>query len=171
MAFMSPEEEKKYIKERLSYIKQAEKALKNEDLDAVIENFRKIVNVSTKLNDSRMVEEFTSKLRVLTQGIDESDIAVEYQKTQMTISDFINELAEAPKRIIKGTTTQIPVDLTPGIAVPTSETREIFDELEITKVPIEEEIDIEEEIQRRGTLDQQLNDLKKILNYKKKDQQ
>lgn len=181
MALLSPEEEKKYVKERLGYIKAAEKALKSEDLEAVIENFRKIVEVSSKINDTRMVEEFTQKLNVLTQGTSETSIAAEYQRTQMTISDFISVLADAPNRIIKGTSVQISIEAqgplmaaaaaassgaSAAVAIPPP--AEVFTELDITKVQPVDDMSVEEEIHKRGSLNQQLSDLKKILDYKKK---
>ena len=171
MAFMSPEEVKQYEKERLNYIKAAEKALKREDLNAVIENFRKIVEASNHLGDTKMAEEFTQKLGVLTQGQTDGNIAVEYQQVQMTISDFINDLIEAPNRIISSASTPIPVDPKAQASTPIPAPLEptIFPELDIKKVETlpEDEVSIESEISSRGNLDQQLSDLKKILEYRK----
>ncbi|MHA1797265.1 MAG: hypothetical protein ACTSVY_02355 [Candidatus Helarchaeota archaeon] len=163
--YISPKELKAFEKERMSYMKQAEKALKNEDLELVVELFKKIVEVSEKMDDHKIVEEFNQKIRLLTQGT-EGSVAEQFEKVQTTIEDFIAELKKAPFKIIKGIVEKIPVDEADIEAASAVQAGESQTQV-LERISDYDIADIEHDIKSRGTIQDQLGDLKRILKQKK----
>ena len=165
--YISPKELKAFEKERMAYMKQAEKALKNEDLEQVIGLFKKIVEVSEKMDDQQMVTEFSQKLKLLTQGT-AVNVADQFEAAQTTIEDFIGDLMKAPYKIIKGVTEKIAVEEEKIEAAPIKE-EVVIDTSEPTRIDDYDVTSIEAEIRNRGSIQDQLGDLKKILKEKKEE--
>ncbi|NHI93971.1 MAG: hypothetical protein EAX96_15895 [Candidatus Lokiarchaeota archaeon] len=170
--YISPKELKILEKERMNYMKQAEKALKAADVEQVVELFKKIVEVSEKMDDKLIIEEFTQKIKLLTSG-SETNVAEQFEKAQTTIEDFISELFKAPYRIIKNVTDKISIDDEEEEIVVTEPVKskpfisvkgpERINDYDVTV--------IETEIKSRGTIQDQLGDLKKILKEKKESEE
>jgi len=165
--YISPKELKAFEKERMGYMKQAEKALKSEDLEQVIVLFKKIVEVSEKMDDSQMVAEFTQKLKLLTQG-SSVNVADQFELAQTTIEDFIGDLMKAPYKILKGVSEKIAVEEEKIEAAPVKETVSV-EVVDPTRIDDYDVTSIEAEIRQRGTIQDQLGDLKKILKDKKEE--
>ena len=99
--YVSPKELKELKKERLEHMKNAEKALKDEDYDSVIGHFKKIIEISEYIDDDDIKNEFLEKLEFLTSRMSQTGSVTQAIPSATSIADFIDDLIKAPNRIIK----------------------------------------------------------------------
>lgn len=105
--YIGAKELKNLKKERLDLMRDAEVALKDENYDLLIQHFTKIIEISEKIGDDEIKNEFLEKLAILNSNISKAGSTEQIGQAQNIISDFINDLMKSSNYIVREATKPI----------------------------------------------------------------